>query len=112
MIGMDPPESFKMGDMGWKTFTGRVYASWSVWLNRLDLAIDPTETAIERVRKFESALPDAAEDAHVIVNAYSRERFGGQRIDEGEVKKSWRRMRGALWLAWIWWLTSRWRSTS
>ncbi|MFA9407004.1 MAG: DUF4129 domain-containing transglutaminase family protein [Anaerolineales bacterium] len=111
-IGMDPPESLKMGDMGWKTFTGRIYASWSVWLNRLDLAGDPTETAMERVRKFEDALPDAAEDAHIIVDAYSRERFGGQKVDEGEVKKSWRKMRGALWLAWIWRLTSRWRSSS
>ncbi len=111
-IGMDPPQSFKMGEMGWKTFTGRTYASWSVWLKRLGLAGDSTETALERVRIFEDAIPDAAEDAHIIVDAYARERFGGQKVDEGEVKNSWRRMRGALWLAWIWRLTSRWRNTS
>ena len=111
-LGMEPPSLFSIQETHWDTYTGRVYASWSTWLSRLRLANNATETAYERLHTFNSALPDSAEDASVIVEAYSQERFGELPVDEGDVRQSWRRLRGTLWLAWIWRITARWRKTT
>jgi hypothetical protein len=109
---MTPPEALNPTDYSWDTLTGRVYASWTEWLKRLGMITGRSQTAMERVAVFSSSLPDSADAARTIVEAYSKERFGQQSIDEDEVKGAWRSLRGGLWLALLWNSTDRWRDKS
>jgi transglutaminase-like putative cysteine protease len=111
-LGVTPPEALHPTDYYWDTFTGRIYASWTEWLKRLGMITGRSQTAMERVAVFSSSLPESADAARTIVEAYSKERFGQQSIDEDEVKGAWRSLRGGLWLALLWNLTDRWRDKS
>jgi len=107
--GIEAPVSIVPPAQQWTTPTGRRYAAWSAWLKRLDLATSEAETPRERVARFGVALPDQAEHASVLVEAYMKERFAQQNVDDAGVRAAWRGLRGKLWLAWLWKLTSRWR---
>ena len=107
--GLEPPRALMPPASGWETPTGRLYAAWSAWLQRLGLAESEAETARERVTRFSEALPDSAAPAHALAEAYMVERFGLQPADEGAVRAAWGALRGKLWLAWLWKLTARWR---
>jgi transglutaminase-like putative cysteine protease len=111
-LGMTPPEVLNPMDYSWDTLTGRIYASWTEWLKRLGMITGRSQTAMERVAVFSSSLPESADAAWTIVEAYSKERFGQQSIDEDEVKGAWRSLRGGLWLALLWKSTDRWRDKS
>ncbi len=108
-LGMTPPEALNPMDYSWDTLTGRIYASWTEWLKRLGMITGRSQTAMERVAVFSSSLPESADAAWTIVEAYSMERFGQQSIDEDAVKGAWRSLRGGLWLALLWRSTDRWR---
>lgn len=108
-LGMTPPEALNPMDYPWDTLTGRIYASWTEWLKRLGMITGRSQTAMERVAVFSSSLPESADAARTIVEAYSKERFGQQSIDEDAVKGAWRSLRGELWLALLWKSTDRWR---
>lgn len=109
-LGMTPPEALIPMDYSWETLTGRIYASWTEWLKRLGMITGKSQTAMERVAIFTSSLPESADAAWTIVEAYSKERFGQQSIDEDTVKSAWRSLRGGLWLALLWKSTDRWRN--
>jgi hypothetical protein len=111
-LGMTPPEALNPMDYSWDTLTGRIYASWTEWLKRLGMITGRSQTAMERVAVFSSSLPESAGAAWTIVEAYSKERFGQQTIDEDAVKGAWRLLRGRLWLALLWKSTDRWRDKS
>lgn len=108
-LGITPPEALIPMDYSWNTLTGRIYASWVEWLKRLGMITSRSQTAMERVAVFSSSLPESADAARTIVEAYSRERFGQQSIDEDAVKDAWRSLRGSLWLALLWKATDGWR---
>lgn len=108
-VGVEPLPALSTPTGGWETPTGRIYAAWTAWLKRLGLADSQAETACERVERFSAAMPESSESAHVLVDAYLTERFGLERVDVGSVRAAWRRLRGRLWLAWLWKLTARWR---
>ncbi|MEJ2013179.1 MAG: transglutaminaseTgpA domain-containing protein [Anaerolineales bacterium] len=108
-VGVEPLPALSTPAGGWETPTGRIYAAWTAWLKRLGLAESQAETARERVERFSAALPESAAPAHVLAEAYMTERFGLEQVDVGSVRAAWRRLRGKLWLAWIWKLTERWR---
>ena len=109
-LGMTPPEALIPMDYSWDTLTGRIYANWTEWLKRLGMITGKSQTAMERVAVFSSSLPESADAAWTIVEAYSMERFGQQSIDEDAVIGAWRSLRGGLWLALLWKSTERWRS--
>ena len=109
-LGMTPPEAFAPMDNTWDTFTGRIYANWSEWLRRLGMITGRSQTAMERFAVFSSSLPESADAARTIVDAYSRERFGQQSVNEVAVARAWKLLRGGLWLALLWKVTSRRRS--
>jgi transglutaminase-like putative cysteine protease len=109
-LGMTPPEALIQADYSWDTLTGRIYASWTEWLKRLGMITGRSQTAMERVAIFTSSLPESADAARTIVDAYSKERFGQQSVDEDAVKSAWRSLRGGLWLALLWKSTDRWRN--
>jgi hypothetical protein len=111
-LGMTPPEALNPMDYSWDTLTGRIYASWTEWLKRLGMITGRSQTAMERVAVFSSSLPESADAARTIVEAYSKERFGQQSIDEDAVKGAWRSLRGGLWLALLWKSTDRLRNKS
>ena len=109
-LGMTPPEVLIPMDYSWDTLTGRIYASWTEWLKRLGMITSRSQTAMERVAVFSSSLPESADAAQTIVEAYLKERFGQQSIDEDTVIGAWRSLRGRLWLALLWKATDRWRN--
>jgi hypothetical protein len=109
-LGITPPEALIPMDYSWNTLTGRIYASWTEWLKRLGMITSRSQTAMERVAVFSSSLPESADAARTIVEAYSKERFGQQSIDEDAVMGAWRSLRGGLWLALLWKATDRWRN--
>jgi transglutaminase-like putative cysteine protease len=108
-VGVEPLPALSTPSGGWETPTGRIYAAWTAWLKRLGLAESQAETARERVERFSAAMPESAESANVLADAYMAERFGLEQVDEGSVRAAWHQLRGKLWLAWIWKLTDRWR---
>lgn len=57
---------------------------------RLGMITGKSQTAMERVAVFSSSLPGSADAAWTIVEAYSKERFGQQSIDEDAVIGAWR----------------------
>ena len=108
-LGLEAPEIFREAGGGWDSEVGGVYQNWTAWLQRLDLIGGNTQTANERAIVFASALPESADDAWLIVDAYEKERFGSRDVDGEPVREAWRRLRGKLWMAWLWKLTERWR---
>lgn len=108
-FGFEPPTAFHESGGAWETGVGEIYQNWTAWLQRLDLIQGRSQTANERALVFAGALPDSADDAWTIVVAYERERFGGREVDAVAVHEAWRRLRGQLWMAWLWKLTERWR---
>jgi len=111
-LGMTPPGAFAPIGDSWDTFTGRIYANWSEWLRRLGMITGQSQTAKERFAIFSSSLPESADAARTIVDAYSRERFGEQSINEVAVARAWKSMRGGLWLAILRKTTDGWRNKS
>jgi transglutaminase-like putative cysteine protease len=107
--GFEAPRAFLPNARGWATPTGRMYAAWSAWLKRLELATSEAETPRERVARFQRALPARGEQANVLVEAYMMERFAQEEVDEAGVREAWRSLRTSLWTAWLWKLTARWR---
>jgi transglutaminase-like putative cysteine protease len=108
-LGLEAPEILREPGTGWDSDVGGIYQNWTAWLQRLDLIGGNTQTANERAGVFASALPESANDAWLIVDAYQRERFGSRVVEEEPVREAWRRLRGQLWMAWLWKLTDRWR---
>jgi transglutaminase-like putative cysteine protease len=98
---IDLPTALEGTEWEWDSKTGRVYANWSAWLKRLGLSKGPWETPNERALAFAKAVPQSADAAWVLVDAYIRERFAEQGPREVEVKRAWRQLRGQLWLTWI-----------
>ena len=108
-VGVSPPARLRPSSTYPLTPIALVYERWTVWLERLGLALSSNQTPFERARAFGAAVPDESESGWNIVNAYSRERFGGQAISDQEVRQLWRGMSTKLRLAWLWKLTERWR---
>lgn len=107
--GVEPPPALQSVKGVPTTLAGRVYLSWATWLGRIGQPLSPIQTPFERAAAFAALLPEYAQDGWVIVRSYSRERFGYQDVDEEQVKRSWRRLRPRLLLAWVWKKTARWR---
>lgn len=108
-LGLQVPEAIRDSEDSWDTSVGRIYRNWTAWLDRLDLIEGNSQTANERALRFAAALPDSAQDAWAIVEAYERERFGSLQVDYAAASEAWVRLRGQLWMAWFWKLTERWR---
>ncbi len=106
---MTPPGAFAPIGDSWDTFTGRIDANWSEWLKRLGMITGKAQTAKERFAIFSSSLLEFADAARMIVDAYSRVRFGQRSINEVAVARAWKSMRGGLWIAMLWKSTDRWR---
>ena len=96
-------------DYRWETPVGRLYLGWTAWLRRLGLLGGPAQTPEERLQIFRQHLPQAAGPATILVTAYESERFAGTAADLSQARAAWRRMQPALWMAWLWKLTERWR---
>jgi len=111
-LGMTPPEAFITTGYSRDTLTCRIYAMWTEWLKRLGMITGRSQTAMERVALFSSALPESADAAWTIVEAYSKERFGQQFVNEDLVISAWGSLRGGLWLALLRKATDRWRDKS
>jgi transglutaminase-like putative cysteine protease len=110
-LRIEVPESLEMTEWEWRTATGQVYAKWSGWLRRLGLSKGPWETPNERAKAFALAVPQSADAARILVDAYVRERFAEQGPRDVEVRRAWRQLRVQLWLAWLRKLTTRRRET-
>jgi len=108
-IGMNRPAQAFSQPGFLDTPTGRIYARWSGWLERLGIAVHPAQTPHERGALFADALPEEAERGWVIVDAYTRERFALAEVDPSLAQSSWRAMVPQLLFARVWKLTERWR---
>ena len=108
-LGMTPPKAFIPMDDSWNTFTGRIYANWSEWLKRLGMITGRSQTAMERFATYSSSVPGSTDAAWTIVDAYSRERFGEQSVNEVAVARAWKLLRGGLWMALLRKSAERWR---
>jgi transglutaminase-like putative cysteine protease len=102
-LGVDPPKALRieLDQLPWQTIAGRIYMRWSGWLGRLGIELSRSQTPNERQAAFRSEVPDAAEHGQTIVEAYTRERYGGQEADHKQVRRAWWRMLPYLWKAWI-----------
>jgi hypothetical protein len=102
-LGVDPPKALRieLDQLPWQTIVGRIYMRWSGWLGRLGIELSRSQTPNERQAAFRSEVPDAAEHGQTIVEAYTRERYGGQEADHKQVRRAWWRMLPYLWKAWI-----------
>jgi hypothetical protein len=109
LVGVSPPTRLRPSSTYPLTPIALAYERWTVWLNRLGLSLSSTQTPFERARAFGAVVPEEAESGWGIVNAYVRERFGGQTVSDQEVRQLWRGMSAKLRLAWLWKLTERWR---
>ncbi len=102
-IGVKPPKALHIepDQAIWQTVAGRIYARWSSWLSRLDIGLARSQTPNERQEAFQEQVPEAAEHGQTIVQAYTRERYGGLEVDEKAVRRAWWRMLPDLWKAWF-----------
>jgi hypothetical protein len=102
-IGVKPPRALDIepDQAMWQTVAGRIYARWSSWLSRLDIELARSQTPNERQEAFLEQVPEAAEHGQTIVQAYTRERYGGLEVDEKTVRRAWWRMLPDLWKAWF-----------
>lgn len=94
------------------TPTGRIYARWSAWLDRIGLPIGLSQTPHERAAIFAAALPEDADAGWTLTDAYVRERFALEDVDPDTAKRAWRRMIPRLLTARLWRMTERWRRPS
>jgi transglutaminase-like putative cysteine protease len=100
-LNLNLPPRLELHDWEWDTATGRMYAAWSAWLKRLGLSKGPWETPLERAHAFAEAMPESAEAAWFLVDAYMRERFGGEKLRVFEVRTMWKELQPQLWRAWL-----------
>lgn len=108
-LGLELAPALEIQEWEWDTSTGRIYASWSAWLRRLELSEGPWETPRERATTLAKALPESADSGWTLVNAYMRERFAGVSPNIVLVRRAWNELRPQLWRAWLRKLTERWR---
>ncbi|MEX2030807.1 MAG: transglutaminase domain-containing protein [Anaerolineales bacterium] len=78
VAGLEPPAAIARWRPWSASALSRIYAEWSSWLRRLGVPLSASQTPAERARAFAELFPEGGRAARVIVEAYDRERFGGQ----------------------------------
>jgi transglutaminase-like putative cysteine protease len=78
VAGLEPPAAIARWRPWSPSALARIYGEWSSWLRRLGVPLSASQTPAERARAFAELFPEGGRAARVIVEAYHRERFGGQ----------------------------------
>jgi transglutaminase-like putative cysteine protease len=99
--GVRPPAALERAQQYALSSAGQIYASWTLWFDRLGPKLTPDQTPYERAEMFARKFPPDGDTVWSIAQVYSAERFGQVDVDVGPVREAWHRLQLRMLRRWL-----------